>query len=278
MFREIVIIKSGGDLGSAVAHRLVQSGFPVIIAEKEHPLSIRRSVSFSEAIDQQEMVVEGVFAKKAFKEDPQGILQLLKEGRIPVLADENLDILSKISGDIVIDATLRKKNVDMHRKLAPITIGLGPGFKAPIDVDAVIETNRGHHLGRIYYQGSAMENTGIPGAIEGVRRERVMYSPRAGIFHGMKKIGDLVKKGDLIGEIHGFKEDNKEKVFVHAPIDGMIRGLIPESSLLRKAMKIGDVDPRGNRAHHDLISDKGRTVSGGVLEAILHLMNKNKNR
>lgn len=294
MFSQIVIIKSGGDLGSAVAHRLQQSGFSVIITEKERPVSIRRRVSFSEAIYEQEVSVEGVVARKVCKEDPRGILQLSKTGIIPVVSDENLEILSAISPDIVIDATLRKKNVDMHQKPAPITIALGPGFLAPEDVDAVIETNRGHNLGRIYYRGTAMVNTGIPGAIEGVRRERVIYSGAEGIFHGRKNIGDLVAKGEIIGEIHGSPETGKaenrdvEKREVEirdaenrevekrvlAPIDGMIRGLIREGSFLHKGMKIGDVDPRGEKAYVDLISDKGRTISGGVLEAILHLINK----
>jgi len=279
MFSKVVIIKSGGDLGSAVAHRLLQCGFFVIITEKERPLSIRRKVSFSEAIYEQEVVVEGVLARKASKEDPEGVLQLCKKGIIPVIVDENLEILSSISPDVVVDATLRKKNADMHRKLAPITIALGPGFSAPEDVDAVIETNRGHHLGRIYYQGAAMENTGIPGTIQGITRERVMYSPVDGMFHGKKDIGDLVAKGEIIGEIHGFeiisKEENREtERGVPAPIDGMIRGLIREGSSLEKGMKIGDVDPRGENARFDLISDKGRTISGGVLEAMLHLMNK----
>ncbi len=276
MFKEIVIIKSGGDLGSAVAHRLVQSGFAVMITEKTAPLSIRRRVSFSEAVYQQEVVVEGVSARKVSKEDPETVLRLCKKGMIPVLADENLDILSKISPDVVIDATLRKKNMDMHRDLAPITIALGPGFTAPEDVDAVIETNRGHHLGRIYYEGRAMENTGIPGAIEGLRRERVIYSFGNGHFYGSKEIGDLVKKGDLIGKIRGCGKDKAEEIRVCSPIDGMIRGLIPEGFSVKKAMKIGDVDPRGENARCDLISDKGRTISGGVLEAILHLMHKKK--
>jgi len=284
MFSQIVIIKSGGDLGSAVAHRLQQSGFSVIITEKERPVSIRRRVSFSEAIYEQEVAVEGVVARKVCKEDPQGIVQLSKTGIIPVVADENLEILSAISPDIVIDATLRKKNVDMHQKPAPITIALGPGFSAPEDVDAVIETNRGHNLGRIYYRGTAMENTGIPGAILGVRRERVIYSGAEGIFHGGKNIGDLVTKGQIIGEIYGSQKTGEaenwdvEKRVVEmrivAPIDGMIRGLIREGSFLHKGMKIGDVDPRGEKAYVDLISDKGRTISGGVLEAILHLINK----
>ncbi len=276
MFSEIAVIKSGGDLGSAVAHRLVQSGFSVIITERAEPLSIRRKVSFSEAVYQQETVVEGVTARKASKEDPEGVLQLCSNGIIPVLVDEKLDILSKISVDIVIDATLRKKNVDMHRELAPITIALGPGFTAPEDVDAVIETNRGHQLGRIYYWGNAMEDTGVPGVIDGFSRKRVIYSQQDGCFYGIKKIGDVVKKGDPIGEIHDPGKNHGSKIFVRAPIDGMIRGLIPEGCSVSKGMKIGDVDPRGKMAHYDLISDKGRTISGGVLEAVLHLMNQKK--
>ena len=274
MFSKIVIIKSGGDLGSAVAHRLVQSGFSVIITEQHSPSSIRRKVSFSEAIYQQEVVVEGVLAKKVLRENRKEMLQLCRKGIIPVLADENLEILSKIPADIVIDATLRKKNMDMHRGLAPITIALGPGFLAPEEVDAVIETNRGHNLGRIIYQGRAMENTGIPGVIEGFGRERVIYSQKDGIFSSLKEIGDLVKAGEPIGAIYGAEGENPAEILVLAPLDGMIRGLIAKDSAVMKGMKIGDVDPRGEKAQFDLISDKGRTISGGVLEAILHLLNK----
>ena len=278
MFSEIVVIKSGGDLGSAVAHRLVQSGFPVIITEKPQPLSIRRRVSFSEAVYHGETMVEGVVAKIGSREEPEEILGLCKKGMIPVVVDENLDILTKIAASVVIDATLRKKNVDMHLGLALITIALGPGFIAPKEVDAVIETNRGHHLGRIYYRGEAMENTGVPGMIEGVSRKRVIYSPQIGFFRGLKSIGELVKKGEPIGVVHDNRENREETTPILAPVDGMIRGLIPEGILLSKGMKIGDVDPRGERASCDLISDKGRTISGGVLEAILHLLFEKKMR
>lgn len=269
MCKEIIIIKSGGDLGSAVAHRLFRCGFSVIITEVEKPLSIRRRVSFSEAIYRGEAVVEGVRGIRGEKQDPPGILELLKQGVIPVVADENLEILDGISPEVVVDATLRKRNVDMHRGLAPITIGLGPGFQAPGDVNAVIETNRGHDLGRIYYRGQAMADTGVPGAIAGRRQERVIYSPAEGIFRGDREIGELVTPGDLLGHILG-----DSKTPVSTPLGGMIRGLIRGGTAVQKGMKIADVDPRGERACCDRISDKGRTISGGVLEAILHLRGK----
>ncbi len=289
MFKEIVVVKSGGDLGSAVAHRLVQSGFSVIITEREQPLSIRRRVSFSEAIYRGEALVEGLRGIKAEKEAPCRILELLKQGSIPVVVDEDLEILQRLAVAVVVDATLRKENVDMHRGLAPMTIALGPGFTAPTEVDAVIETNRGHDLGRIYYRGQAMEDTGIPGAIEGRREERVIYSPATGVFYGEKDIGELVKAGDLLGYILGgleafrnIGEEKKghpgEKTPVSTPLEGMIRGLIRRGTVVKKGMKIGDVDPRGKRASCDRISDKGRTISGGVLEAILHLRNKKQRK
>ncbi|WP_242850557.1 selenium-dependent molybdenum cofactor biosynthesis protein YqeB [Clostridium lundense] len=259
MFEDLVVVRSGGDLGTAIAHKLFNSGFKVAITEIEKPLVVRRTVSFAQAIFQGSITVENIKGLKV--SNYKDIENTLKEGCIPVIIDPYLNILKECNIDILIDATLRKKNVDMNVNMAPFTIGVGPGFYASKDVHIVIETKRGHNLGRIIYEGEAEKNTGIPGAIMSYTIERVLRSPAFGIVKSKLNIGDYVKKGDVIGSVAG--------IDFKAEIDGVLRGLIMNGVYVQKGLKIGDIDPRENREYCYSISDKGRAIAGGVLEAIL---------
>lgn len=261
---QIVIVRGAGDIASGIIHRLFKSGFKVIALEIEKPLSIRRTVSFSEAIYDGETTVEGV---KAIRADSVGsAMNILKEGNVPVLIDEEGLSISQIKPIAVVDAILAKRNIGTNKNMAPITIGVGPGFCAGDDVDYVIETKRGHYLGRVIYKGCAIANTGIPGIIMGYGEERVIKSPCDGLIRHVKKIGDLVNEGDLICYI------GEEKV--KAQISGVIRGLIRENLYVEKGLKIGDIDPRSDIDYIYTISDKARAVAGGVLEALLHGLSK----
>jgi len=264
-----VLIRGGGDLASAVALRLAIVGFKVLIAELEKPLCIRRTVSFSEAIIAGEVHLEGVRGVKMDLTDIENWLEESPNGLVAVVSDPNLQSLRIIEPDVFIEGTLQKKINGVIKDFAPITIALGPGFEAPKDVDAVIETNRGHNLGRIYYQGMAMADTGIPGLIEGYGKERVLYATGSGSLKSIKEIGDIVEKGETVAEIRSPKG---ERLLVKAKIPGVLRGMIPCGEV-QKGLKIGDVDPRKKTEFIHTISDKGRTISGGVLEAVLYLKN-----
>jgi len=258
---DIVIIRGGGDIATGVAHRLHRSGFKVLVLEIAKPTVIRRTVSFAQAIFDCETVVEGVKALRV--NNKEEINRCWEDGNIPVIIDENLNILKEIKADVLVDAILAKKNLGTTKDLAPITIGLGPGFEAGVDVDVVIETNRGHYLGSVIFEGFAEPNSGVPGLINGYGIERVVRSPANGIIRHRLKIGDLVKKDEIIAYVN--------QVPVKAPIDGVLRGLIMEELEVYEGMKIGDVDPRGVKEYCYSISEKARAIGGGVLEAILYL-------
>ncbi|NBG89265.1 selenium-dependent molybdenum cofactor biosynthesis protein YqeB [Isachenkonia alkalipeptolytica] len=265
-----VLIRGGGDLASAVALRLANVGFTVVIAELEKPLCIRRTVSFSEAIIAGAVDLEGVKGIKVHTADIENWLRKPSKGQVAVVSDPKLQSLAIIKPDVFIEGTLRKKIDGAIKDFAPITIALGPGFEAPKDVDAVIETNRGHHLGRVYYEGMAMADTGIPGIIMGYGKERVLYAKADGSIIKSKEIGAVVEKGETVAEV---LTQRGERVPVQAKISGVLRGMIPRGEV-QKGLKIGDVDPRKDITFIHSVSDKGRTISGGVLEAILHLKNK----
>lgn len=259
--RGLAVVRGGGDIASGTIMRLYMSGFGVIVLEANIPTSIRRTVSFSQAIFDGKTIIEGVVGRVC--SNIFDALQIIDEGDIPVIADPNCDILKELKPLILVDAILAKKNYGTRKDMADIVIGLGPGFTAGVDVDAVIETNRGHDLGKVIYEGKPAENTGIPGNINGYTIERVIYSPADGKIDVIHDIGDLVEEGETIAVVNG-----KE---VTAKIPGMIRGMIQNDSIVFKGMKIGDVDPRGKDAKCFYISDKARAVAGGVLEAVLHL-------
>lgn len=255
----MVIIKGAGDLATGIAFRLFHSGFKVIMTDTLHPTSIRRTVCFSQAIIKGKMTVEGITAK--FAEDPTSALKILEGGNIPVLADENADILKTIKPNVLVDAILAKKNLGTKITDAPKVIGVGPGFNAGIDCHYVIETKRGHFLGRVIEKGFASPNTGIPGNIEGFTKERILRAPEDGIFIQNAEIGDFVKKGSAAGFV------GNEPVL--CMIDGILRGILPTGTPVFKGMKSGDIDPRCEKSHCYTISDKALSVGGGVLEAIL---------
>jgi len=259
--KRIVLIKGAGDIASGVALRLKRCGFKIIMTEIERPSVIRRRVAFASCVYEKSIKVEdteGILVEKL-----TDIERAWREDKIPVLIDENLSVLNHLNVDVLVDAVLAKKNLGTKIDMAPITIGLGPGFEAGVDVNAVVETNRGHYLGRVYLKGRAEENTGIPGDVLGYREERVIRSPKGGKVKLIKDIGDYVKKGDEILYV--------DDVLVTASIDGVIRGLIMDGYEVYENMKIGDIDPRGNKDHCYTVSDKALAVAGGVLEAIFML-------
>lgn len=258
----LVVVRGGGDLATGVIHRLVESGFPVVVLETKEPTVIRRTVAFAEAIYTGTTVVEGIRAEKVNHVDD--VWNRLMNKVIPILVDPEGKSLSELKPHVVIDAILAKRNFGTSIGMAPIVIGLGPGFCAGEDVHAVIETNRGHHLGRVYYEGTAEPNTGVPGDIGGYTLERILRSPAEGIVKKVKDIATVVKSGEIVAYV-GDKP-------VHASIDGVLRGMIQEGLWVEKGFKIGDIDPRCKIEHCYSISDKARSIGGGVLEAILHLI------
>ena len=260
----VIAIKGAGEMASAVAWRLYMANLRrMFMLEIDNPLAVRREVSFCEAVYDGEKEVEGV--KAVFVHTPDEIKKCWAEDDLAVVADPRWRILQELKVDVVVDAILGKRNLGTNLNEAELVIGLGPGFYAGKDVHWVVETNRGHNLGRIISSGAAEPNTGIPGAIGGYTEERVLRAPAEGKFQTQKKIGDFVKQGDIIGRV-----DESE---VEARIDGVLRGLIRTQSPVHQGLKIGDIDPRGEVSYCYTISDKARAISGSVLEAILRHFN-----
>ena len=254
-----VLIRGAGEQASGVAHRLFKSGFKVCLTEIPQPLAVRRMVSFCEAVYEQEKTVEGVTALRI--DEPRRIFSIWEEGKIPLLIDPENNTRDFLKPHVLVDAIIAKKNVGTKITDAPLVIGLGPGFVAPKDVHVVIETNRGHNLGRLILEGEAEPNTGVPGVIAGFGAERVFRAPRNGIFKSIKEIGDMVSAGETVAQVEG--EPVKVK------ISGVIRGLLRDGTEVTKGIKAGDVDPRGDKSYCFTISDKARALGGAVLEAIL---------
>lgn len=260
----LIIVRGGGDLATGTIYKLHQCGFPVLILETESPSAIRRNVAFSEAVYQGRQQVEDVTCYLA--ESLPRARTLLNEGKLVLLVDPAGEAIRQLKPLAVVDAILAKKNLGTSRDMAPITVALGPGFTAGTDVDAVIETKRGHNLGKVLWSGSAAPNTGIPGIIGGYGKERVIHSPAEGILRNVKRITDPVVKGEVIAVV----ETHKGTVPVEASLDGILRGLIRDGYPVSAGFKIADIDPRAEEYRNCFtISDKARCIAGGVLEAIL---------
>jgi len=261
----IILVRGGGEMASGVAHRLHRSHFKVCLLEVSQPLAVRRGVSFCEAVYEGEKEVEGVCSK--FIPTLEEIHAVWEEGKVPILIDpESKKTRDFLKPHVLIDAIMAKGNLGTKISDAPLVIGLGPGFTGGEDVHFVIETTRGHHLGRVIPEGTAEPDTGIPGDIGGYTVERVLRTMKKGKFHGQRSIGDHVSKGSVVAVVDDYP--------VIAQISGMLRGLLRDDVEVRKGMKVGDIDPRDKRELCFAISEKSRAIGGGVLEAILHQFNQ----
>lgn len=257
--KKIVVIKGAGDLATGIAYRLFRSGFGVVMTELPQPMVIRRTAAFAEAVFSGRAVVEDIVAiKSEFAE----VLAVIAEGQIPVVIDPQGLLIKEIKPFVVVDAILAKRNIGTNLQDAPIVIGVGPGFTAGEDVHAVVESKRGHYLGKVITTGPAAADTGIPGDIGGYTKERILRAPCPGRFTGVSKIGDQVMAGDVVAYVAGQP--------VIASITGTLRGLLHDQLMVKEGMKIGDIDPRCILEHCFSISDKARAIGGGVLEAILY--------
>ena len=263
MEKRTILIKGAGDLASGIACRLYRSGFSVAMTDLPAPTSIRRTVCFSEAIPNGTAEVEGITAR--FAADADAAAAILRAGEIPVLADPQAACAAALQPDAIVDAILAKENLGTAMGDAPVVVGVGPGFTAGTDCHAVVETMRGHTLGRVYYSGSALANTGVPGDIGGFTIERLLRAPCAGEFRAVHRIGDVVEAGEVCAYVGHFQ--------VRSVIRGVLRGILPDGTQVYKGMKSGDVDPRCRVEHCFTVSDKALAIGGGVLEALLHFFN-----
>ncbi len=254
-----VVVRGGGDLGSGVIYRLARAGLPVIALERDLPTFVRRAVCFGEAVFSSSIEIEGLCAQRV--RDIHEVDELLAAGCVPVLVDPAGESIAHWQPQIVIDARIEKRNAGTGMGDAPLVIALGPGYVAGTDCHAVIETNRGHDLGRVIWQGGAEPDTGEPGVMVGQTYSRVLRAPSAGSLRAHFAIGDMVPKDAVIAEVSGHP--------IRAAFAGVLRGILHEQVPVTPHMKIGDLDPRAERRHCFTISDKALAVGGGALEAVL---------
>ena len=262
-----VVVKGGGDLGAGVAWRLHRCGFRVLVTETARPTVIRRAVAFASAVYEGAVTVDGITARLV--NDDAEITDTWSADEVPVLVDPKGTVIQRLRPDVVVDAILAKRNTGTHITDAPVVVALGPGFTAGVDCHAVVETNRGHNLGRVLAdkrhpsERCAEPNTGVPGTVGGESARRVLRAPVEGIFRGERAIGDLVQAGEVVALVDGEP--------VRSQLDGVVRGLLYDGLRVHTGMKAGDIDPRGIVSHCFTISDKALAIGGGVVEAILYL-------
>lgn len=259
----VVLVRGAGEQASGVGWVLAKAGFRVVMTEVAEPLMVRWPVCFGTAVSEGRWQVEGVPASRVG--DPKECETVWRAGEIPVLVDPELEGLSLLNPLVLVDAIMAKRNLGTKRSMALRTFGLGPGFTAGADVDVVVETNRGHHLAHLIYTGNAQPNTGIPGEVAGISRERVLYSPKAGIFRAKRAIGEQVSAGDSLGEV----DDGVRPEEVFSSCTGVLRGLLRTDTPIAEQVKIGDVDPRGHVEYCWTITGKARALGGAVLLGIL---------
>ena len=289
--KPIAIIRGGGDLGTGAALRLHRAGWRVLIAELAKPLAIRRAVALASAIYDGSIEVEGVIARRI--DDAVEIDQVWSRDQVPVIVDPDCSIAARLNPMVLIDAIMLKRNTGTQMTAAPIVVALGPGFTAGIDCHAVIETNRGHNLGRVYYYGSAEPDTGTPGNLGGQDSQRALRAPIEGVFYAQRKIGDHVRAGEMIGRVITVDVSLTDSaarrlaltdrdasqplgMIVKTRIDGVVRGILHDGLIVLAKAKVADIDPRGEVSYCFTVSDKSWAVGGGVLEAVFYLARQSR--
>lgn len=283
--KPLAVIRGGGDLGTGVALRLHRTGWRVLITERPQPLVIRRAVALASAVYEGAIEVEGAIGRSVTFDQIEAAWQV---NHIPVIVDADRSNAARLNPIALVDAIVGKRNTGTAITDAPLVVGLGPGFTAGVDCHAVVETNRGHNLGRVYYQGQAEPDTGTPGEIGGEEGRRVLRAPTDGVFYAQHKIGDVVQANDVIGRVItvdvSLSDSAAQRLalsdrdasrplgaIVKTKINGVVRGLLHDGLIVLRGTKIADVDPRGKPDHCYTVSDKAWAVGGGVLEAVLHL-------
>ena len=256
----LVLVKGAGDLATGTAVRLHRAGFPIVMTDIDQPTAVRRTVAFSQCMYDGVTQVEGITARRAA--NGEEVRAILAAGEIPVLADPEAHILKELHFDAVVDGILAKKNLGTSITDAPIVLALGPGFTAGVDCHGVVETKRGHDLGRLILEGSAIPNTGVPGDVGGYTRERIIRAPADGPFEPVAAIGQKVELGEVVAKVNG--------VPVTAQLTGIVRGILPAGIPVTEGMKAGDIDPRCEVHNCFTVSDKARAIGGGVLEGLLY--------
>jgi len=255
----LILVRGGGDLGTGVAARLHRCGFAVVVLEIDRPLAVRRLVSLAEAIYAEEIEIEDLRGRRV--ESPQAIAEAHAAGVIPVLVDPTAASRDGLAPMALVDARMRKAPPEIGMEAAPLVIGLGPGFEAGVNCHAVVETQRGHNMGRVYWQGSAMSDSRVPEPVAGFEHDRVLRAPAEGVLQSLVALGEVVQRGQVLARV--------ETSEVRAPFEGALRGMIHDGLPVWLGDKIGDLDPRKEPAYCREISDKSLAVGGGVLEALL---------
>lgn len=257
--RALIVVRGGGDLATGVAARLHRCGFGVMVFEIAEPLAVRRLVALAEAVYSGEILVEELRGRRV--EGVTEAWRVIEAGDVPVMVDPKGKCMPDSSPLGLVDARMRKAPNELGIKAAPFIVGLGPGFIAGVDCHAVVETQRGHHLGRVYWAGGAAPDTGVPDQVAGKGPERVLRAPRAGVLRGVRSLGDIVDAGEPVATVDG--------VEIRAPFRGVVRGLLHDGLKVSEGAKVGDLDPRAEPKYCREISDKALAVGGGALEALL---------
>ncbi len=260
--RPLALVKGAGDLATGVALRLYRAGFSIVMTEVPSPTAVRRAVAFSEAVFEGQVTVEGV--RGTLTGDADGVRRLIGQGDVAIIVDPETIIRQELKPVLLVDAIVAKRNLGTSAGDALAVVALGPGFLAGRDAHAVIETCRGHTLGRVITEGEALPNTGVPGEIGGRSAERVLRSPGDGVLRSDLRIGAQVRANDVVAYV--------DDIPVRAPLDGVLRGLLRPGSKVTRGMKLGDIDPRASCDQWDLVSDKALAIAGGVLEAACALL------
>ena len=259
-----VLLRGGGEMATGIAHRLHRCHMEVFITEVAMPTTVRRLVAFAEGVYRGTHTVEGVQAVRVYS--PDEAFRVWEAGNIPLFVDPETTVREVLKPTVIVDAIMAKRNHGTRLSQAPVVIGVGPGFTAGVDVHAVVESNRGHQLGKVLWQGSAAENTSVPAPVSGYTEQRVLRVPHPGSFRSLREIGELVAPGEIVAQVNGH--------VIRAQIGGIVRGILKDGIEVEGGMKAGDIDPRGEREYCYQISDKARAIAGGVLEAILSSVKK----
>ena len=255
----VVLIRGGGEVASGVAHRLARAHFKVCLTEIAQPLAVSRGVAFCEAIYDGKKEIEGVVARRITSANE--IPKVWQENEIPIIVDPEARVKKTVNPDVLVDAIIAKRNLGTKITDAPLVIGLGPGFTAGKDVHMVVETNDGENLGKVILNGEAEKDTGIPVAIGGLTFERVLHSPKDGLFLTNKELGDFVAAGEVVASVASHQ--------IKAEIGGIVRALMRSGTKVAKRTKLGEIDPTGSKKACFTIRPKMSKIADGVLEAIL---------
>lgn len=243
--RPLAIVLGLNEIASAIAVRLYNEGYAVVMAHDPGCPVIRRGMSFADALYEGKATLGGVTALSV-DSTLAARFQVRAQACISVTRLDLSELLLLGNIQVLIDARLQVAAVTPQlRKLARLTIGVGCGFTPGEDCDATVTVDQERHS-----DGSA-------------RRMLLVRSPVNGRWHTPLDVGVRIYKGFPLGYLGSS--------IIKSPVDGVLRGIARDDIDVPAGAELIEIWTGTGARRWWGLDAHGSSIAGRVLRALQSL-------